>query len=161
MRMITFLCTAVLCSGCVASRGTNFWYESPNPQTSVSANPVTRSVSIYDNTGRKISVEEAGGKTKDGGEFHIKGLTTDERSVENRAASVAQISAVGQNVVAVAQVWAPVVQSLIDNLTSLGEQVSSDNAEIKKSQVGMLSQLKQLTEEVAKLRAAQPPVEHN
>lgn len=92
-------------SGC--SWGTEQWYEKANPQTefSVKPNALTNTVDMYyrSNEGRDLHVGAIKGeKSADGFKFEATDVSTEERSVENRTANVAQITASGEAVANVA-----------------------------------------------------------
>ncbi len=99
-----WLCFAlVLCGGC--TQGSHQWYESANPQTSISVNPFTKSVSFFSNDGKTMRADKiAGAGTADGGwSFTMENIEILDRSVENRGANVEQIAAMGVTMAQIAE----------------------------------------------------------
>ena len=82
----------VLCSvftGC--SRGTSGLWESANPQSSVTFNPLTRSVSIFSNDGKTFSIDKLALQWAKEGKLELQNFQMKDRSVENRGANVEQL----------------------------------------------------------------------
>lgn len=65
-----------------------------NPVTEIKVDPLSRTMSVYNSKDVSIKVEEFGGKSKDGAEFHVKGLELIDNASGPRLANVQQLEAV-------------------------------------------------------------------
>lgn len=85
--MSLWFSTAVGCS-----QGTRQWYEKSEPQTCIVIDPISKTVKLFDNNGRAVTLDKAVISKTDGGRwsFEINNLNITEKSVENRVASAEQ-----------------------------------------------------------------------
>jgi hypothetical protein len=129
-------------SGGCATRGTNKWNETANPQTLVEADPINRKFTVFSNDGRSVKAKKLGYKNKDGAEFTADNLEVAERSVENRNANVQQLQTAG------------VAQANIETIRWAGINTFASNLE----QAGfpLVSQAITGHYQVATLKAQQP-----
>lgn len=85
------MCLALIFITVGCSKGTAGLWESANPQSSISVNPLTRSISVFSNDGKTFEVEEMAMQWSEFGTFSLKNFKMFDRSVENREANVPQL----------------------------------------------------------------------
>lgn len=108
--IVSFLLPAV--AGC--SRGHAALWSQANPQTSFSFNPLTKTVTLFSNDGKGVTVDQI---TATWGEnsFEVHGLVVTDRSVENRQANVQQLQVVDQ-------ITKTAIQEIFSGLSGMIEQ---------------------------------------
>ncbi len=85
-----FVPTCLLLSpGC--GRGHAALWSQANPQTEVSVNPLTKTITLFNNKDVNLSFEEFSGTTADGATWAVKGLSIVDQSSPVRAANAGQL----------------------------------------------------------------------
>ncbi len=85
-----FVATCLLLSpGC--GRGHAPLWSQANPQTEVSVNPITKTITLFNNKDVNLSFEEFSGTTAEGATWAVKGLSIVDQSSPVRAANVQQL----------------------------------------------------------------------
>ncbi len=79
----------LLISGC--GRGHAPLWSQANPQTEVSVNPITKTITLFNNKDVNLSFEEFSGTTAEGATWAVKGLSIVDQSSPVRAANAGQL----------------------------------------------------------------------
>ena len=79
----------LLTPGC--GRGHAPLWSQANPQTELSVNPITKTITLFNNKDVNLSFEEFSGTTAEGATWAVKGLSIVDQSSPVRAANVGQL----------------------------------------------------------------------
>lgn len=115
--LLAVVLVGLACVGC--GRGAVPLWSQANPQTSISINPITRTISCFSNDGKTLSAERIYAKW-DGHSIEVVNLRIEDRSVENRTANVQQLDMAGRvTQTAVREIFAGVASWLREGIAPL------------------------------------------